>query len=121
MCGPRRSDILTISREEDFMSSNPKRDPKAVAVVTVVTDPVHDLQSRQLVSSIAGCRRLDGSPTADGTPHGSRSVFELTHNDLSSGGLDARIEKLIAHGIGVHRVEGDHPAVRRTNRRLGYH
>ena len=86
----------------------------------MITDPVGDDDSRQLVQSIAGYRRLDGSPTADGTPTGSRSVFELTDAELTSGGLDARIEVLIAHGIGVHRVEGDHPAVRPANRRLGY-
>jgi hypothetical protein len=92
----------------------------AMAVVTMITDPVHDLESRRLVGSIAGCRRLEGSPVVDGTPVGSRSVFEIAPAELAAGGLEARIDLLQSHGINVHRVVGDHPAVSRANRRLGY-
>jgi hypothetical protein len=89
-------------------------------VVTVVTDPVVDPESRRVVGSIRGCRQLVGSPTVDGTPAGSRSVFEIAQGDLAAGGLDARIDILHSYGINVHRVLGDHPAVWRANRRLGY-
>jgi hypothetical protein len=92
----------------------------ATEVVTVITDPVVDAESRRVVGSISGCRRLEGSPIADGTPVGSRSVFEIADADLAAGGLDDRIDVLHAYGINVHRVLGDHPAVRRANRRLGY-
>jgi len=88
--------------------------------VTLITDPLADLDSRRLMQSMAGCRRVEGSPTADGTPVGSRTVFEVSHAELVAGGLDARIDVLHTHGISVHRVLGDHPAVRRANRRLGY-
>ena len=90
------------------------------AVVTVITDPVVDAESLRVVGSISGCQRLEGSPTVDGTPAGSRSVFEIAQADLAAGGLDARIDILQAYGISVHRVVGDHPAVWRANRRLGY-
>ena len=86
----------------------------------MITDPVRDEDSRRIVSSISGCRRVEGSPTVDGTPCGSRSVFEITQADLAAGGLDTRIDVLHAYGINVHRVVGDHPAVGRANRRLGY-
>jgi len=89
-------------------------------VVTVITDPVVDDESRRVVSSIGGCRRVEGSPIVDGTPAGSRSVFEIASDELGAGGLDARIDLLNAYGINVHRVLGDHPAVRQANRRLGY-
>jgi hypothetical protein len=86
----------------------------------MITDPVADDDSRQLVCSIGGCRRVEGSPIVDGTPRGSRSVFEIATDDLAAGGLDARIDILNGYGINVHRVLGDHPAVERANRRLGY-
>jgi hypothetical protein len=89
-------------------------------MVTVITDPVVDPESRRVVSSITGCRQLVGSPRLDGTPSGSRSVFEIAQTDLAAGGLDARIDILHSYGINVHRVVGDHPAVGRANRRLGY-
>lgn len=92
----------------------------ATALVTMITDPVGDLESQRVMSSIAGCRRLEGSPIADGTPVGSRSVFEISQADLAAGGLDTRIDLLQAHAINVHKVMGDPPAVRRANRRLGY-
>jgi hypothetical protein len=88
--------------------------------VTMITDPVRDDDSRRIVSSISGCRRVEGSPIVDGTPFGSRSVFEIGQADLAAGGLDARIDVLHAYGINVHRVVGDHPAVGKANRRLGY-
>ena len=88
--------------------------------VTMITDPVNDVASRTVVGSITGCRRLEGSPTVDGAPVGSRSVFEIMQSDLAAGGRDARIDLLQTYGINVHRVVGDHPAVRRANRRLGY-
>ena len=94
--------------------------PTTTTTVTMITDPLPDHESRRLMQSMAGCRRVEGSPTVDGTPVGSRTVFEVTHADLVTGGLDARIDILVAHGISVHRVVGDHPAVRRANRRLGY-
>ena len=56
----------------------------------------------------------------DGVPRGSRSVFVLDDADLRAGGLDARVDVLATVGIGVHRVVGDHPAVRVANRHLGY-
>jgi hypothetical protein len=89
-------------------------------VVTVITDPVVDEESRRVLSSIGGCRRVEGSPIVDGTPAGSRSVFEIASDELAAGGLDARIDVLNTYGINVHRVVGDHPAVQRANRRLGY-
>lgn len=88
--------------------------------ITLITDPVVDAESRRIVQAMAGCRRLLGSPAADGTPVGSRSIFALSHAELAAGGLEARIDLLLAYGIGVHRIVGDHPAVRRANRRLGY-
>ena len=87
--------------------------------VMMVTDPLHDDESRRVVQRLAGWRRVEGSPTSDGTPVGSRSVFALSHDELLAGGLEARIDLLVAHGIAVHRVLGEHPAVGRANRRLG--
>ena len=94
--------------------------PTSSAVVMLITDPVDDRESLRFVQSIAGFRRVEGSPTVDGTPRGSRSMFELAHGDLLAGGLDARIDTLVAHGINVHRVVGEHPAVESANYRLGY-
>jgi hypothetical protein len=91
----------------------------AVTEVTMITDPVRDDASRRVVQRL-GCRRMEGSPNTDGAPVGSRSVFLLNDADLANGGLEARIDQLAAHGIAVHRVVGEHPAVRRANRRLGY-
>ena len=53
-------------------------------------------------------------------PRGSRSVFALGHDDLATGGLEARIDVLATYGIAVHRVIGEHPAVPRANARLWY-
>jgi hypothetical protein len=89
-------------------------------VVTLITDPIADDESRRIVESLRGCVRVHGSPIADGTPTGSRSVFQLDEHDLVAGGLNARVDALTERGIGVHRVVGDHPAVRAANRRLGY-
>jgi len=89
-------------------------------VVTLITDPIADEESRRIVESLRGCVRVHGSPIADGTPTGSRSVFRLEEHDLVAGGLNARVDALTMLGIGVHRVVGDHPAVRAANRRLGY-
>jgi hypothetical protein len=94
-------------------------DTHTVTVVTMITEPVRDDESRQVVERL-GCSRFDGSPISDGTPFGSRSVFELTDSELAGGGLEARVEILSAHGIAVHRIVGEHPAVRLANRRLGY-
>jgi lysophospholipid acyltransferase (LPLAT)-like uncharacterized protein len=91
----------------------------ALTVVTMITDPVDDDQSRRVVERL-GCSRVEGSPITEGTPRGSRSVFELTSSELAEGGLEARIDHLAAHGIAVHRIVGEHPAVRLANRRLGY-
>jgi hypothetical protein len=44
----------------------------------------------------------------------------LSDADLDAGGLDAHIDVLVSYGIAVRRVVGDHRAVRRANRRLGY-
>jgi hypothetical protein len=87
--------------------------------VTMITDPVFDDESRSVVEQV-GCRRVEGSPITDGTPTGSRSVFELSDVELANGGLESRIDHLAAHGIAVHRIVGEHPAVRQANRRLGY-
>ena len=81
------------------------------AVVTMITDPRLRPRVGRVVGSITGCRRLEGSPTADGTPYGSRTVFQIDHADLAAGGLDAHIDVLHAHGINVHRILGEHPAV----------
>jgi hypothetical protein len=90
-----------------------------VTEVTMITDPIADDESRRVVQQL-GCRRVEGSPTKDGTPLGSRSVFALTHRELGAGGLETRIEHLAAHGIAVHRILGGHPAVTRANQHLGY-
>jgi hypothetical protein len=94
-------------------------DAHAVNLITMITDPVCDEESRRVVERL-GCRRVEGSPIRNGTPVGSRSVFELSHVELAGGGLEARIGYLTAHGISVHRVVGEHPAVARANRLLGY-
>lgn len=88
--------------------------------VVLVTDPLHDDEAAGIVGSLAGCRRLEGSPNADGTPVRSRSIFELGDTDLVTGGLERRIDHLANFGIHVHRVLGDHPAVQRANRHLGW-
>ena len=79
---------------------------EVAVTVTMITDPVDDVASWTLVGSITGCRRLEGSPTVDGAPVGSRTVFEFAHPDLAAGGLDARIDLLQTYGINVHRVVG---------------
>jgi len=90
------------------------------AEITMITDPLADRASLDLVRSVAGCRRVEGSPLRDGVPIGSRSVFEFDHADLVAGRLEACIDLFRAYGISVHRAIGDHPAVRRANRTLGY-
>jgi hypothetical protein len=90
-----------------------------VAEVTMITDPICDDQSREIVRRL-GCRRVEGSPTRDGTPRGSRSVFVLSNHELASGALEARIDVLATYGIAVHRIVGEHPAVERANQRVGY-
>lgn len=94
--------------------------PTPETVVTVITDPIADEESRQVVRSLHGFVAVQGSPVVDGTPTGSRSVFRLDHADLAAGGLNARIDTLTSLGIGVHRIVGDHPAVDAANTRLGY-
>jgi hypothetical protein len=89
-------------------------------VVTLITDPIADEDSRRFMQSLHGFVDAHGSPVADGTPTGSRSVFQLDERDLVAGGLNARVEAMTMLGIRVHRVVGDHPAVRAANRRLGY-
>jgi hypothetical protein len=89
-------------------------------VITLVTDPIDDVESRRVVASLHGFVDVLGSPVIDGTPTGSRSVFRLDDGDLGAGGIDARLQVLTNVGIAVHRVIGDHPAVRAANRRLGY-
>jgi hypothetical protein len=91
----------------------------AFSEVTMITDPICDDESRRVVQRL-GCRRVEGSPTKDGTPKGSRSVYMLTQGELDDGGLEARINQLATHGIAVHRIVGEHPAVRRANQLLGY-
>ena len=88
--------------------------------VTLITDPIADEDSERVMRSLHGCVEVHGSPIADGVPKGSRSVFVLDDADLQAGGLNARVEVLANVGIGVHRVVGDHPAVRAANRHLGY-
>ena len=92
----------------------------AVSEVLMITDPLPDDESRRIVQQLAGWRRVEGSPTSDGIPVASRSVFVLSDGDLVAGGLEARIDVLATYGIAVHRVVGQHPAVARANRRLGY-
>jgi hypothetical protein len=89
-------------------------------MVTLITDPIADEESRQVVRSLRGFVDVLGSPATDGTPTGSRSVFRLEEGDLVAGGLNARVDALALLGIGVHRILGDHPAVRVANRHLGY-
>ena len=99
------------------MDAAPSR--QAINEVTMITDPVQDEDSRRVVQRL-GCRRFEGSPMCDGSPPGSRSVFVRTDAELDEGGLEARLDVLAAHGIAVHRVLGEHPAVKLANRRLGY-
>jgi hypothetical protein len=88
--------------------------------VELVTDPIDDADSERVIRHLPGWREFRGSPTADGTPRASRSRFVLTVQDLETGGLDARLDVLFHYGIAVHRVLGEHPAVGRVNRRLGF-
>jgi hypothetical protein len=88
--------------------------------VELITDVIGDDDSEQVIRRLPGWRGFRGSPTADGTPRASRSRFVLAHADLEAGGLDARLDELDRYGIAVHRVVGEHPAVRRANQRLGY-
>ena len=94
--------------------------PTTETVVTVITDPIADEESRHVLRSLRGFVTAQGSPFVDGTPTGSRSVFRLDHADLAGGGLEARIDTLTSRGIAVHRVLGEHPAVDAANSRLGY-
>lgn len=94
--------------------------PTPTVTVVLVTDPLDDDEAAAIVGSLAGCRRLEGSPRTDGTPVRSRSVFELATGDLLTGGIEQRIDHLATFGINVHRVLGDHAAVRRANRHLGW-
>jgi hypothetical protein len=89
-------------------------------VVELVTDPICDGESERVVRRMAGWRGFRGSPVVDGTPRASRSCFALSPSELDAGGLDARLDLLARYGIAVHRVIGEHPAVHRANRRLGY-
>jgi len=88
--------------------------------VEFVTDPIDDTDSERVIHDLPGWHGSHGSPTIDGTPRASRSRFVVTDDDLEAGGLDARVDVLARYGIAVHRVLGEHPAVRRVNRRLGY-
>jgi len=89
--------------------------------VELVTDPIGDHDSARVIRQLPGWRSFHGSPTADGTPRASRSRFLLAPRDLDAGWLDTYLDVLANYGIAVHRVHGEHPAVRRANRRLGYH
>jgi hypothetical protein len=89
-------------------------------VITLVTDPIDDVASRRVVASLGGFVDVHGSPVVDGTPTGSRSVFRLDDGELRTGGIVARLQALSDVGIAVHRVIGEHPAVRAANQRLGY-
>jgi hypothetical protein len=93
---------------------------RVTTTVTLITDPIADEDSERVMRSLDGCVEVRGSPIADGVPRGSRSVFVLDDADLRAGGLNARVDVLAKVGIGVHRVVGDHPAVRAANRHLGY-
>ena len=88
--------------------------------VELVTDAIADDDSERVVRRLPGWRGFSGSPTADGIPRASRSHFVLAHADLESSVLEAHLDELDRYGIAVHRVVGEHPAVRRANRRLGY-
>jgi hypothetical protein len=88
--------------------------------IELVTDPINDDESEQLVCRLPGWAGFAGSPTVDGTPRASRSRFVLAGSELAAGGLDARLDVLARYGIAVHRVVGEHRAVQSANRRLGY-
>ena len=88
--------------------------------VELVTDPITDTDSEHIMRYLPGWQAFRGSPIADGIPQSSRSRFVMTHHDLMNGGLDRRVDVLAHYGIAVHRVVGEHPAVRRINGRLGY-
>jgi hypothetical protein len=88
--------------------------------VEFVTDPITDDESEDVMRALPGWCGFRGSPIRDGTPRASRSRFVVTRSDLDGGGLDARLDVLARYGIAVHRIVGEHAAVRRTNRRLGY-
>ena len=93
---------------------------RAACHMELVTDPIVDDDSDQIIRRLPGWQGFRGSPIADGMPRASRSRFVVTHHDLATGGLDARLDVLARYGIAVHRVVGDHPAVQRANRRLGH-
>jgi hypothetical protein len=88
--------------------------------VVLITDPLVDDDSQRVVRRLPGCRRVEGTLSRDGLPRGSRSVFVLSREDLDAGGLETHIDVLVSYGIAARRVVGDHRAVRRANRRLGY-
>jgi hypothetical protein len=88
--------------------------------IELVTDPLDDDESEEVVRRLAGWTAFAGSPLVDGTPRASRSRFVLADNELCAGGLDARLDVLARYGITVHRVIGEHRAVQQANRRLGY-
>ena len=86
-------------------------------LITLVTDPIADVDSLQVMASLRGFLDVQGSPVVDGTPTGSRSVFHVDDGDLRAGGLDARLDALTKLGIGVHRVRSAiiRPSVPRTD------
>jgi hypothetical protein len=88
--------------------------------VELVTDPIGDHDSERVISGLAGWQGFHGSPIADGIPYASRSRFVLARGELDAGWLEACLDHLAMYGIAVHRVHGEHPAVRRANCRLGY-
>jgi hypothetical protein len=88
--------------------------------IVLVTDPIGDDDSEAIVRRLPGWAGFNGSPMVDGTPRWSRSRFVLAGSELAAGGLDARLDVLARYGIAVHRVVGEHQAVQRANRRLGY-
>jgi hypothetical protein len=88
--------------------------------IEFVTDPIDDDDTAAVVRRLPGWTGFAGSPIADGTPHASRSRFVFEGGELAAGALDARLDVLAHYGIAVHRVIGEHRAVRRANRRLGY-
>jgi hypothetical protein len=88
--------------------------------IEFVTDPIDDDDAAAVVRRLPGWTGFAGSPIADGTPRTSRSRFLLEGGELTAGGLDARLDVLAHYGIAAHRVVGDHRAVQRANRCLGY-
>jgi hypothetical protein len=88
--------------------------------IELVTDPIDDSETEAVIRRLPGWTGFAGSPTVDGTPRFSRSRFVLASSELAAGGLDARLDVLDRYGISVHRVLGEHRAVRRANRRYGY-